>query len=131
MLITVLFVKQNDHYLVGDPDNLQPWVPANPEALAALHTLVTVPGWRIEVANSGGVSKARSAEYQRLVNTARAIQAACPSLARELLRGLGSKRQGDGRLLWRYDKAGALVRIETALAGRMEEIISAIDQRVA
>ncbi|MCY1201807.1 hypothetical protein D9M72_132780 [compost metagenome] len=131
MLATVLFAKNGDHYLVGDPDNHRPWVPANPAALAALHTLVTVPGWRIEVVNSGGVSKARSAEYQRLVNAARAMQAVCPILAQELLRGLGSKRQSDGRLLWRYDKAGALVRIETTLAGRMEEITSAIDQRVA
>lgn len=114
MLATVLFVKQGDHYLIGDPDSPQPWVPANPPALAALHTLVTVPGWRIEVTNSGGVSKARSAEYQRLVHAARAMQAACPVLSKELLRGLGSKRQADGRLLWRYDRAGALARIETA-----------------
>lgn len=126
MLATVLFVKQGDHYLIGDPDNPQPWVPANPAALAALHTLVGHSGWRIEVTNSGGVSKARSAQYQRLAKAGRALRAVSPALAQELVRGLQSRLQADGRLLWRYDRFGALVRIETVLSDRMEEITSAI-----
>lgn len=125
MIVTVLFVKQNDHYLVGDPDKPQLWMPANPAALAALHTLVTVPGWRAPVDNSGGVSKARSAEYQRLMNAARAMRVACPILAQELLRGLRSKKQADGRVLWRYDRFGSLVRIVTVSVSGMEEITSA------
>ncbi len=127
MLVTVLFVKQNDHYLVGDPDNPQPWVPANSAALAALHTLVMVPGWRAPVEYSGGVSKARSAEHQRLVNAARAMRVACPILSQELLRGLRSRKQADGRILWRYDRLGSLVRIVTAPVSGVGEITSAMN----
>lgn len=110
---TVLFIPNTDHYLVGDPDAPAPWVGGNPDALAALHRLVTMRGSWCNVDEFGG-SVGRSAVHQRLHNAAKGLAHVSPLLAGELRRGLASTRnKDDGRILWRYDPRGSVAYIET------------------
>jgi hypothetical protein len=116
MLQTVLFIPYAEHYLVGDPDTPRPWAGDNPDALAALHTIVNGRGSWCAIESFGG-SLGRTAMHQRLHNAAKGLAHVSPLLTGELRRGLTSKRveddQGNVRILWRHDPSGALAYIET------------------
>src|SRR5690554_3555916 len=102
MLQTALFVERADYYLVGNPASPAPWTGANPDALAALHCIVPMPGAWYDVQAFGG-SRAADATHHRLRNAAAGLTLVSPLLAEELRRGLNRKRSIDGRTLRRYD----------------------------
>lgn len=109
---TALFVEHAGYYFVGDPASPAPWIGANPDALAALHRIVSMPGAWCDVQAFGG-SRAADATHHRLRNAAAGLTLVSPLLAEELRRGLKRKRSIDGRTLWRYDPHGATAFIET------------------
>lgn len=114
---TVLFIPYADHYLVGDPAAPHPWTGDNPDALAALYSIVNARGGWCTLDSFGG-SLSRSAVHQRLHNAAKGLAHISPLLAGELRRGLASKMTKEDdptkrRVIWQYDPRGSLAYVET------------------
>ena len=110
---TVLFAPNGNYFLVGSLEAPTMWVGTNPNALAALYRIVSMPGTWCDVRAFGG-SPEPTAMHHRLHNAAKALAHVSPMLSAELRRGLTRKRRkDDGRIVWRYDHRGALVFIET------------------
>ncbi len=112
MLPTILFLRADGLFLIGEPDTPAPWVGSNPGALAALHHLVDRQGHWFQLPDLEG---APPAVRGRLRAAALGMRYAAPLLTADLIRGLHGRQVDDGaaRYLWRYDPRGALVRIVT------------------